>query len=168
MIQTEKIKKLKKKNFRSLVPRLIKSKAEADKCQSFKNNNSDDNESDSSKSGISCNLVSNFCNTEDEYQEYDREEEDDDKEDNDLEKKLSRLGLCAACHLTVDTTNRGYDKSLLCNEGHVVCQRCIRHYSLDPGKFTSTSPFFYCSSDWLMTLIVHQLSSITTISYFNI
>ncbi|XP_008560408.3 uncharacterized protein LOC103580441 [Microplitis demolitor] len=134
MIQTEKIKKLKKKNFRSLVPRLIKSKAEADKCQSFKNNNSDDNESDSSKSGISCNLVSNFCNTEDEYQEYDREEEDDDKEDNDLEKKLSRLGLCAACHLTVDTTNRGYDKSLLCNEGHVVCQRCIRHYSLDPDE----------------------------------
>ncbi|KAH0552628.1 hypothetical protein KQX54_013459 [Cotesia glomerata] len=106
----------KPKKYKSRVPRLIRSKSEPSQDYE-KNYETDFNESEAHYDHY----------TEDESQEYDHEEEDDDKEETSRIKTFG-LGLCSACHLTVDS-KMGRSKSSPCHGDHLVCQRCVKHCS---------------------------------------
>ncbi|XP_015187982.1 PREDICTED: uncharacterized protein LOC107072504 [Polistes dominula] len=91
---------------------------------------------------------------EEEYEEDDDdEEEEEEEEDKEKKKKMvlsnhhaspeikteTRLGLCSVCHLsltgkTTDETNVALERTSISFQGHLLCRRCIEHYSFQSGQ----------------------------------
>ncbi|XP_014601809.1 PREDICTED: uncharacterized protein LOC106785676 [Polistes canadensis] len=86
--------------------------------------------------------------TEEEEYEEDEEEEEEEEEGKEKKKKMvssnhhanpeikteTRLGLCSVCHLsltgkTTDETNVALKRTSISFQGHLLCRRCIEHYS---------------------------------------
>ena len=90
--------------------------------------------------GIQESRVQRMGTTEDE----DEEEEEEDDRSSELYMK-SRL-ICAACHLTVSSTNLvendvHYEQALACSQGHLLCHRCVQRFAIRSGKIV-ISKFF--------------------------
>lgn len=54
-------------------------------------------------------------------------------------------GLCGLCHLTVGRTgpggnNIGFEQPFCCNQGHLICQRCVQHLRITAGTLILLSP----------------------------
>ncbi|XP_035719141.1 uncharacterized protein LOC118440354 [Vespa mandarinia] len=83
-----------------------------------------------------------------EEEEYEEEEEEEDKEEekemvsnlhaNPKIKTETRLGLCSVCHLsiadrTLNETNAAFERASFSSQGHLLCRRCIEHFSFQSG-----------------------------------
>lgn len=44
------------------------------------------------------------------------------------------FGLCAVCHLTFGNTNSNFNQNVPCSREHILCQRCIQHFKIPPGR----------------------------------
>lgn len=86
--------------------------------------------------------------------EDDGDDEDERMARNDEQRYANaRAGLCAVCHLTVGGTTGpgsntvGFEQALSCNQGHLLCQRCVQRFAIRSGSskprpFSSTT--FLC------------------------
>ncbi|XP_033219454.1 uncharacterized protein LOC117174440 isoform X2 [Belonocnema kinseyi] len=79
--------------------------------------------------GFQDNRMQRMGTTEDEEEE--EEEDDKSSEQHFLNSRL----ICAACHLTISSTNLGdnndhYEQALACSQGHLLCHRCVQRFAI--------------------------------------
>nr|XP_050853126.1 uncharacterized protein LOC127065170 [Vespula vulgaris] len=80
---------------------------------------------------------------EEEYEEEEEEEEEEkemvsNRHANSKIKPETRLGLCSVCHLSIaertsDETNVAFERASFSSQGHLLCRRCIEHFSFQSG-----------------------------------
>lgn len=87
---------------------------------------------------------------EDEEQEVDenRSEKEDTKvhkadinqeKEETNEQETAQIGQCAICHIIIDDANLGgsvadSEQDPRCVEGYLLCQRCVRNFSIRSGR----------------------------------
>ena len=89
------------------------------------------------------------------------DEEEEEEDDKSSEQHFVDTGLiCAACHLTVSTTNLrdNNEQALACSQGHLLCHRCVQRFAIKSGKiFISELSKGQLSSTSLWNLIYNFL-----------
>lgn len=90
---------------------------------------------------------------EDEEQEVDEDRSDEEdakiqkvdtneeKEEaaNENEQEAAQIGQCAICHIIINDANLGgsvadSEQEPRCSEGYLLCQRCVRNFSIRSGR----------------------------------
>lgn len=62
-----------------------------------------------------------------------------EKETNENEQEAAHIGQCAICHIIINDANLGgsvadSEQDPRCSEGYLLCQRCVRNFSIRPGQ----------------------------------